>query len=146
MLVWFFVGTCLILLELLTPTFIFLFFGLGAWGAALMAQFYPGLPQELAAFMGVTILSLVLLRKKMQETFKGFQGGKHGNAPPQTFAYIGKTAKVTKEISPQQEGEIFVGGSFWRATASESCHIDSLILIVKQDEEDNTLLHVQPQK
>ncbi len=146
MLTWFFVGTCLILLELLTPTFILLFFGLGAWGAALMAQFYPGLTQEIAAFISVTLLSLLLLRKKMQQTFQGFQGATQRNAPTENFAYTGTQAKVTKNISPHQEGEVFVGGSYWRATASEAIAQNTVVIVQGQDDSDNTLLHVTLQK
>ncbi len=144
MLIWFAAGTALILLELVTPTFILMFFGFGAWGAALMSYLYPGVTQEVIAFILVTSLSLFLFRNKMKEVFQGVQAGRQKNPVTQSFAYVGKQAKVHKDISPQQEGEVFVGGSYWRATAQVAIAKDAMIIIERQDADDNLLLIVKP--
>ncbi len=145
MLLWFALGTALIILELFTPTFIIMFFGLGAWGAALTAYFYPGITQELIAFVIVTLVSLFLLRAKMKNVFQGFQAGESKNPVTQNFEYLGKTVRVTKTISPHQEGEVFVGGSYWRATSSATLPKDALAIIESQDKNDKLLLVVQAQ-
>ncbi len=144
MLIWFIVGTVLILLELVTPTFVLVFFGLGAWGAALTAYLFPGLAQEIVVFIAVTCISLFLLRNKLQKVFTGFQGGKQKNPLTENFAYLGKQAKVNKKISPDQEGEVFVGGSFWRAKATVEIPADDMVIIEKVDVDDSQLLIVKP--
>ncbi len=145
MLTWFIVGTFLILLEFVTPTFVLIFFGLGAWGASFMAYIYPGAAQEIITFMLVTCVSLFFLRQKVKKIFTGFQGGKQKDTPPQNFAYLGKEARVNKEIFPHQEGEVFVGGSFWRAKAQVHIPKESIVIVTAQDPEDNLLLIVNPQ-
>ncbi len=145
MLIWFSLGVALILLELITPTFILMFFGFGALGAALTAHVYPGLVQEFIVFILVTSLSLFLFRQKMKHVFQGFRAGQQKNPVTQNFIYIGKQAKVQKSISPQSEGEVFVGGSYWRATANVSIPKDAIVIIEAQDADDKLLLIVKPQ-
>ncbi len=145
MLLWFTIGTVLILLELFTPTFILMFFGIGAWGAAVVAHLYPGTTQELITFVALTLLSLFLLRSKMKNIFQGFQSGQQKNPVTQNFEYLGKTVRVTKAIAPHQEGEVSVGGSYWRATSSVTLAQESLAVIESQDSQDKLLLVVRPQ-
>ncbi len=145
MLIWFAIGTALLLLELVTPTFILMFFGFGAWGAALMAYLYPGTPQELITFIIVAALSLFLFRSRMKNIFQGLQASSHKNPSIENFPYIGKEARVHKDISPQKEGEVFVGGSYWRATSAKPIAKDTIVLIQKQDADDNQLLIVTVQ-
>ncbi len=142
MLIWFAIGTALILLELVTPTFILMFFGLGAWGAALTAHLYPGIPQESATFIIITAISLILLRKKMKEVFQGIRETNNQKNSTQNFSYIGQQALVNKEISPHKEGEVSIGGSYWRAKSDVVIEKDSMVIIEKQDEDDKLLLIV----
>ncbi len=144
MLTWFIVGTCLILLEFITPTFVLIFFGIGAWGAALTAQFFPGATQEVLTFIIVTCLSLFLLRKKVKKIFTGFQGGRQKSPMAQNFMYLGKEARVEKDISAHQVGEVFVGGSFWKAKSEVPIPKGATVIIDRQDADDNQLLIVKP--
>ena len=139
MIIWFTIGAILILLELFTPMFIFLFFGIGAWAAALVAIIFPGLQQEIIAFITVTLLSLFFLRQKMIETFQG----KKSKLNPNLFPHIGKQAEATKDISPTQEGEISVGGSYWRATATTFIAKDSIVIVRSCAPDDELLLIVE---
>ena len=43
---WFVIGAALMVAELFTPAFIIVFFGVGAWAAALVAAVHPGLEGE----------------------------------------------------------------------------------------------------
>ncbi len=144
MLMWFIIGTVCILLELFTPSFILVFFGIGAWAAALTAALYPGMSQELIVFIVVTVVTLLVLRKKMQDVFQGFQAGSTKNPTTQNFEYIGKTARVSKDIVPPLEGEVFVGGSYWRASAQVTVTKDASVVIERQDAQDTLLLLVKP--
>ena len=140
MLIWFLIGAGFIVLELFTPVFILIFFGVGAWAAALVARFFPGIEQEIITFIIVTIITLVLLRKKMVEIFQG----KQSNINATNFPHIGRQAEVIKEISPKQEGEVSVGGSFWRATASTIIPEGSMVIVLSCAENDELLLIVEP--
>lgn len=141
MTIWFIIGAVLMLFELFTPAFITLFFGIGAWAAALVALFYPGLEQELIAFIVVTVASLLFLRKRLIETFQGTKKEKGKN--PNTFAPLKRQGEVTKEITPNHEGEIAVGGSFWRASAKQTIAVGSTVIVSGVDENDELLLYVE---
>lgn len=82
---WFVIGAALMVAELFTPAFIIVFFGVGAWAAALVAAVHPGLEGELVAFLAVSVLSLFLLRRRLVTTFQGRRTEARQGAPE--FAY-----------------------------------------------------------
>jgi len=142
MLIWFFIGVALILLELATPLFILIFFGIGAWAAALMSIIYPGTEQEIVTFIIVSLISLIVLRKKMLKIFQGKQSKK--NITTLTFPHIGRQAEVIEDISPKYEGQVSVGGSYWRATATTFIPKGDRVTVLACAENDEILLIVEP--
>lgn len=76
MTIWFLIGALLMLIELFSPAFIMLFFGIGAWAAAITAHFYPGIEQELITLIVTTVASIVFLRKRLIDTFQGTKKNK----------------------------------------------------------------------
>ena len=63
-LIWFLVGLGMFLLELVSPGFFILFFGIGAWIVALLCYFAPlSLNAQLFSFIVASVVSLLLLRK-----------------------------------------------------------------------------------
>ena len=139
-LIWFLIGAGLIFAELFTPVFIFVFLGIGAWGATLMAIIYPGIEQEIITFICVTLVTLIVLRKKMLTIFQGKQSKNNPTPPP----YVGKQAEVVKDINPKHEGEIAIGGSFWRATAKTPIPKGDMVIVLSCAENDELLLIVEP--
>ncbi len=144
MLTWFIAGTILMLLEFATLSFILIFFGIGAWGAALTAYLFPGTPQEIITFITVTCFSLFFMRSRFKNIFTGFKGGQQKNPITENFAYLGQQAIVKKAITPNTEGEIFVGGSFWRARSNVDIAKDTMVIIEKIDANDSQLIIVKP--
>lgn len=140
MLIWFLIGAALILLELFTPAFVFIFMGIGAWGASLMTLIYPGIKYEVTTFIVVTLVTLFVLRRKMVEIFQG----KESKGNPMTNPQIGRQAEVVKDISSKQEGEIYVGGSYWRATADTPIAKGSIVIVRSCAENDELVLIVDP--
>ena len=140
-LIWFLIGAGFILLELVSFMFIFAFFCIGAWAAALVAAIFPGLEQEIITFIVVTILSLLILRKKMVEIF---QGNESKTNPTSNFPHSGRQAEVVTDITPHREGEISLGGSFWRATAKTDIPAGSAVTVLSCVENDELLLLVEP--
>lgn len=144
MTIWFLVGVALMLFELFSPVFITVFFGIGAWAAAITAYFYPGIKQELITLILVSIVSIIFLRKRLIDTFQGTT--KKKSEKPQSFAPLNRQAEVTKAISPTQIGEISVGESFWRASATQEISVGSIVTVSAVDEDDELLLHVTIKK
>ncbi len=59
-------------------------------------------------------------------------------------AKMGKSAIVTKKISPTMPGEIKAGGSFWRAIADTEIEEGQSVVIDSQDPEDGLTFKVKP--
>lgn len=115
--VWFVIGVACLLGELFTTSFVVVFFGVGAWAAALVAAVHSGLEQELVAFLLVSLASLVFLRRRLVAVFRGGRADAPGVSPEGApeFAHTGALAEVSQEIPAGGIGEIALGGSFWRA-------------------------------
>jgi membrane protein implicated in regulation of membrane protease activity len=124
-LIWFLVGVAFLIAELAVPGFILIFFTAGCWIAAL-----------------ATWLLLFVLRKYSLKIFKGKT--RDGVDDHYTDSKIGKTAIVTKIITPNMPGEIKVMGSFWRAIAEMEIEEGQSVLIESQESEDGLTLKVKP--
>ncbi len=139
--VWFALGAALMLAELFTPAFVIVFFGVGAWAAALTAAVWPGLEQELAVFLIVSLLALIFLRRRLVSVFQGRQSVAK-NAPD--FPHAGRQAEVTRDIPAGAEGEIALGGSFWRATSTDALPKGAQVRVLAPAPMDELLLIVEP--
>ena len=140
--VWFMIGAVFAGIELFTPAFIFVFFGVGAWAAALRAAIWPGLEQELVAFLVVSLLSLLTLRNRLVIIFQGKKISASQNAPE--FIHAGRQAHITQSIVAGAEGEISMGGSFWRATSAFSLEKGQLARVVCHAPDNELLIVVEP--
>lgn len=112
---WFYTGVALILLELLTPGFVLMFFGIAALLVALMSWALP------AGFMAATewwffgafsIGSILLLRKWIKNVFTGESDteGENGDA-----SFTGNKVVVTVDIRPPMPGKVELNGVSWNA-------------------------------
>lgn len=140
--IWFVLGAALMAAELFTPAFIIVFFGVGAWAAALVAAVWPGLEQELAAFLVVSVLALFLLRRRLVRTFQGRRTEASQSVP--SFAYIGRQAEATRPIPAGGEGEIALGGSYWRATSDAAVAEGASVRVLGPVPDDELLIRVEP--
>src|SRR3972149_1153274 len=94
-LVWFLAGIAGILLELAVPGFVIVFFGLGCWGAAVVAAFAPAAySAQVVVFLIVSVASLMTLRKVAMRVFVGRSEGPEtedlGNVPVGTRITLGQ--------------------------------------------------------
>lgn len=142
-LLWFLVGVVFLVLELLVPGFILIFFTAGAWIAAIMTLFIDiTLTGQILIF---TISSLVFLFTLRKYSLKTFKGRTRDNIDDDyTDSKIGRTAVVTKSISPHVPGEIKVLGSYWRAVAEIEIAEGQSVLIESQESEDGLTFKVKP--
>jgi membrane protein implicated in regulation of membrane protease activity len=144
-LIWFLVGVAFLISELALPGFILIFFTAGCWIVAVIAWLFEiELTNQIVIFIVSSLTLLFTLRKYSMKAFKG----KTLDNIDDTYgeSKLGKTALVTKKISPTLPGEIKVMGSFWRATADEEIEEGNPVSIESQESEDGLTFKVKPIK
>ena len=115
--VWAIIGIVLIIIELMSFTFVFVFFGVGALIASLTTWIglTPGLSGQLAVFSVSSLFMLLVLRKTAKKLFFGSH-----DVPPD---YKGQKVKVVKAIPAGGEGAISYRGSEWIAFSESTDQI-----------------------
>jgi len=142
-LIWFLVGVAFLIAELAMPAFILIFFTVGCWVAAIFVWLIDiELTQQILIFLVSSLFLLFTLRKYSLKIFRGKTQDEIDDH--YSDSKIGKTAIVTKKITPHLLGEVKVMGSFWRANANEEIEEGASVLIEKQDSEDGLTLKVKP--
>ncbi len=140
---WFIAGVFLLALEAVTPGFFLLFFGLGAWVAAAAAFFLPvSLSGQLLIFMAVSVLTLIILRRKLKYLFEGRLAPKDKiDDPVFTSQYLGREVTIVRRAGPVEPGLAELNGTNWRARTEQGVveagcqatveRLEGLTLIVK---------------
>jgi membrane protein implicated in regulation of membrane protease activity len=107
--VWAIIGVVLIIIELVSVTFVIAFFGVGALIVSLTAWagITPALNSQFAVFSVSSLLMMFALRKTAKKLFFGSH-----DIPPD---YKGQKVKVVKAIPVGGEGAISYRGSEWIA-------------------------------
>ncbi len=142
-LIWFLVGVAFLIAELIMPAFILIFFTAGCWIAAIFVLLIDiELTKQILVFLVSSLFLLFTLRKYSLKIFRGKTQDEIDDH--YSDSKIGKTAIVTKKITPNKLGEIKVMGSFWRATANEEIEEGRSVLIEKRGSEDGLTLKVKP--
>ena len=142
-LIWFLIGVAFLIAELAVPGFILIFFTAGCWIAALATWLFDiELTSQILIFIVSSLTLLFTLRKYSLKVFKGKTRASMDDH--YTDSKIGKTAIVTKTITPNMPGEIKVMGSFWRAIAEVEIEEGQSVLIETQASEDGLTFKVKP--
>ncbi len=131
-LIWLGVGMLFLILELMVPAFIVIFFGVGAIIAGATAFFGSSLQLQLVVFGVSSVVLILLFRKTMASTFTGRKADEDDDAE----SFVGAQAEVVKAIEPPQTGRIKFQGSFWTAHCSEAVAEGAVVRIVRRDEND----------
>jgi inner membrane protein len=113
-LIWAIVGVVLIITEILSTTFVLVFFGIGALLVALLlfVGIVIGIKFQLVVFATSSLCLLAVMRKFLKKRF----AGSHDMVPD----YINKIVPVSKDILPGEEGNITYRGSEWIAFSDHS--------------------------
>ncbi len=142
-LIWFLVGVIFLVAELVLPGFILIFFAAGAWIVAVVAGLSDiQLTTQIVIFIIASLSLLFSLRKYSMSVFKGTS--RDSVDDNYAASKIGKTAIVTKAISPNSPGEIKVMGSFWMAVADQEIEEGESVKIISQESEDGLTFKVKP--
>lgn len=138
---WFLIGLVLFLLELVIPGFFIFFFGLGAWITALVCLIgEPGTNLQIIIFAVTSILSLIALRRIIQEKFFYSKGNLSDEVEDE---FTGKEALATTDIGPDKKGKIEFKGTTWKAESKSEIKEGQTAIII---EKENFTLIVKPKK
>lgn len=137
-LVWLFLGVALMILEVMTPGFVFFFFGLSALTVSLVVWLAPGLaePWQWLLFSGLSIIYILLMRKWIKSLFDGKKEVSESPDDP----FVGKTVPVTEAIAPNRPGRVEFSGTNWTAEADTDIAAGAIVRIVRQK---NLTLYVE---
>lgn len=139
-LVWFFIGIGFLLVELAFPAMVVIFFGLGAWAAGIPAALGGTLKAQLIVFIGVSLGSLLLLRRYAKSVFGGRVQAARVGAP---HPLAGQQGVVSKDLHPGNVGEVSIGGSFWRAVADTFLPEGAAVRVLGTLPDDELVLRVE---
>ncbi len=140
-LIWFFVGAFIFLLEFAAPGLILFFFGIGAWVVALLLIVWKvSINVQLVVFLITSILSLILFRKMLKEAFHGHVKGKQALEDDYSD-FIGQKAEVSEKIVHNKSGTVEFKGVVWKAVADEAIPAGTRVEIISKD---NLTLKVKP--
>lgn len=127
--IWLIVAALTLIIELMSVSFVLVFFTIGALVTALTSWvgLTPSLVPQLLLFSVVSVGSLVFLRKPFQLLFK-----KNGKTVEYT-EYIGDSATVIETIAAEGEGKVFFRGTEWIAVSEQNTEIkEGSKVVIKQ--------------
>jgi len=128
-LVWLVVALIAAIIEVSIPHFGFGFVSIGAIAAAAMAYVGYGVTPQMAVFVAVLSVSLLLLRSRLIGRLFSGRG-----VPSRTDTVIGRHGVVTNEIDPTLGGgRVNVGGEDWAARAHEVIATGTKVRVVGAD-------------
>lgn len=130
-LLWFLIGLVLFLLELVVPGFIIFFFGVGAWVTALICLvFHPGTNMQIIIFAVISVLSLIALRKIIQNKFFYSKSNISESVEDE---FTGKEGIAMSDFGKGKKGKVDFKGTTWNAESeSEIKEGQSVIIMEKQ--------------
>lgn len=112
--VWVTAAVVFMILELMTPTFVFACFVVGSITAGVYSYFYPdGYYWQVGIFIVLTLGLLPLTRTLARKITR--ESPQKSNID----ALIDKVALVTKAIDPDLGGQVKIEGEIWLARADE---------------------------
>lgn len=140
-LIWFVVGLVFLVLELMAPGLIIVFFGIGAWIVAAICLLMPiSVNMQLIIFIVSSALVLLGLRNKFKTLFHGHTSNIQNQSKDMEGDFIGQRAVVKEKIIPHQSGRVELNGTLWNADASEEIAVGESVHVVRRD---NLLLKVK---
>ncbi|PID81843.1 hypothetical protein CSA17_04890 [bacterium DOLJORAL78_65_58] len=142
-LIWFLIGLALVLSEFIVPGIILVFFGMGAWTAAVTTWLglTTGWTGQLLVFGITSVVYLILLRRWFQARLTGFEGGRqdpHDNIDE----FDGQIVTVTEDIAANTlTGKVEFKGAVWTARAETAVPAGRRVRIRAVE---STVLFVEP--
>ena len=128
--IWMIIGVVLLLLELVAPGLIIMFFGIGALITAFTLLFSDiSISWQLALFLVTSGISILLLRKSLHKKFFSSSSLLKDELEDE---FIGKTAKATCSFE-NNLGKVEFKGCAWNAISQDDIIEGQLVEIIKKD-------------
>ena len=132
--IWVAIGIICIIIEIFTPGFLFLRFGVVAIITGLAALIIPSITFQVLTFAVITLIVFLLSRKFSKKLISA------DYEETNVKALIGKTGKVTQEISANEKGYVKIGGEEWAAVSKDNNKINKDTLVTVNDIEGNKVI------
>jgi membrane protein implicated in regulation of membrane protease activity len=141
-LVWFLAGIAVMLAELAVPGFVIIFFGLGCWGASVVAVFAPdSYSAQVAVFVIVSVASLVTLRKVAMQVFVGRSEG--AGTEDLGNVLVGSRITINQDMEAGRVGRVRFRGTMWDAVSEDRIPAGSDAEITGVDKANRSCLKIK---
>ena len=130
-LAWLIIGIALIIVEIITVSFWYIFFAIGCIIAGLSSFIIHSLAIQIIIMCMISIIGIIFGRSILQRYFKVNEEVK----PSTVDALIGQNALVVKDIKSDEIGLVRINGEIWSAKSVDSKEInkDTNVIIEKID-------------
>lgn len=131
--IWLYIGSALMILELISPGFVIFFFGLAAATTGVVTRFSgDGFTTvwQVLTFAGLSIVYLVFLRRGVKKLFSGTVETSASNFEDD---FPGKIAVVTEDINTPLSGRVMLGDAEWTAVADAPIEKGANVRVVVRD-------------
>ena len=136
--IWFLIGLGLLLLELVLPGLVILFFGVGAWVTALVCAITDiNLNWQIFIFLVASLLGLVMLRRYLKRRFFS-KSDKETQDKLEEF--IGRKARAIADFK-DGSGKVEFKGTQWSARCDEPVSEGQWVTIQSKE---SLILNVKP--
>ncbi len=139
---WFAAAVAFLVLEMLLPAGVLLFFGLGCLAGWLAALAGADAAWQVGAATATAVVTLPLLRSTLRRVFYG-RAARGADAGPES-PVTGQQGVITRAAGPDGEGQVRVGGSFWRCAADLPLEEGRMVRVEGAAPGDAMLLRVTP--
>ena len=131
--IWLYIGSALMILELISPGFVIFFFGLAAATTGVLTMFAEDAFTtiwQVVTFAGLSIVYLVFLRRGVKKLFSGTVETSASNFEDD---FPGKIAVVTEDINTPLSGRVMLGDAEWTAVADAPIEKGVNVRVVVRD-------------
>ena len=132
--IWVVMGIICVIIEIFTPGFLFLSFGVGAILTGLTALIIPSITFQVLTFAIITLIVFMLSRKFSKKLIST------NYEETNVKALVGKTGKVTQEIPANEKGYVKIGGEEWAAISKDNNQITKDTRITVKNIEGNKVI------
>jgi inner membrane protein len=123
---WLLLGIAFFFIELSTPGFVALFFGVAAITVALLSWLLPiGQSAAWLIFALLSIVYILVLRRFLKKIFLGDKG----ESERLEDSFIGKFAEVTEAVKRNHPGKVEFAGSLWEAESDDEIEVGERVRI-----------------
>ena len=132
--IWVGIGVICMIIEIFTPGFLFMSFGIGAILTGLVSILVRGTAIQILIFAVITFILFLYLRKFSKKLIS------ESSEETNIFALIGKTGTVMKEIPADGKGYVKIGSEEWSAIAKDGKKIGIEQKVIVSSIEGNKLI------